>query len=92
MAAANGHLEACKLLLDRGACPNPVDQFGHTPLTYAIKSTRASAELIDLLQNHGAKLPSAEVARARDANRSAMLGKINHLRYYKMAGMSLQVC
>nr|CDS15566.1 Asparaginase glutaminase [Echinococcus granulosus] len=90
VAAANGHMKACRLLLEKGANPNPVDRFGYTPLTHAIRSAKASSELINLLRQYGATLSPVEVTRAREVNHAAMLGKVNQLRFYKMVGMSLQ--
>lgn len=91
MAAWNGHLEACKLLLEKGANPNPADRFGLTPLTDAIWGAKASGELIHFLQSHGAKVPSAEITRTRGANHAALLAQIDNSRNFEMAGMSLQV-
>ncbi|VDM21442.1 unnamed protein product [Hydatigera taeniaeformis] len=90
VAAANGHMRACRLLLEKGANPNSTDRFGYTPLTHAIRSTKASSELINLLRQYGATLSPVEATRAREVNHAAMLGKVNQLQFYKMAGMSLQ--
>ncbi|KAL5112506.1 L-asparaginase [Taenia crassiceps] len=90
VAAANGHMKACRLLLEKGANPNPLDRFGYTPLTHAIRSAKASSELINLLRQYGATLSPVETTRAREVNHAAMLGKVNQLRFYKMVGMSLQ--
>ncbi|VDK38011.1 unnamed protein product [Taenia asiatica] len=90
VAAANGHMKACRLILEKGANPNPADRFGYTPLTYAIRSAKASSELINLLRQYGAMLSPVEATRAREVNHAAMLGKVNQLRFYKVSGMSLQ--
>ncbi|KAM7540974.1 hypothetical protein Aperf_G00000023396 [Anoplocephala perfoliata] len=90
VAAAKGHLEACDLMLKKGANPNLPDRSGLTALSHAIRNSKANERLIDLLLEYGATVCTSESARAREANLAAKLGKVNQLRLYKRAGMSLQ--
>lgn len=59
VAASNGHKEVVQLLLDNGADPNQVDQFGRTPLQEAADSWEGE-ELVKLLLDKGAEIDRAD--------------------------------
>lgn len=62
-AAANGHLECVKLLLDRGAQSSPIFDTGKTPLDF-VRSSKAHYDWVTLGQDSGHYL-HGELFRAR---------------------------
>mmetsp|Transcript_5480 Transcript_5480/g.8080 ORF Transcript_5480/g.8080 Transcript_5480/m.8080 type:complete len:883 (-) Transcript_5480:608-3256(-) len=62
LAAANGRIECCRLLLDRGAAVNVQDRFGRTPLHEAVLG--GHDQVISLLVSNGAQLILPEHAVA----------------------------
>ena len=56
LAAANGHLEVIKFLLNLNVDPNPVDRWGCTPLNDA-----TDKEIIDLLTKNGGKKSEVKI-------------------------------
>lgn len=54
LTALAGNLASCKLLLDRGANPNPHNPDNFTPLHAAARN--GNADLVQLLIDHGARL------------------------------------
>jgi|WetSurMetagenome_2_1015567.scaffolds.fasta_scaffold319658_2 uncharacterized protein len=46
--------DLCRLLLDEGANPNPLDSYGNTPFWRATFSSRGRREIIFLLRERGA--------------------------------------
>ncbi|KAM3179084.1 hypothetical protein ACTXT7_001304 [Hymenolepis weldensis] len=75
VAAASGHYEACELMLKKGANPNLVDRSRLTALSHAIRGSKATEQLIDLLVEYGAIICDSEPLRARETNRAAMQGQ-----------------
>lgn len=91
VAAENGHYQACELMLKKGANPNLPDRSRFTALAHAIRGSKATESLIDLLVEHGASLGDSQALRARAINQAAMSGQVGQLRLYKRLGMTLQV-
>ncbi|VDN97775.1 unnamed protein product [Rodentolepis nana] len=91
IAAANGHYEACELMLKKGANPNLTDRSRLTALSHAIRGSKANKELIDLLVESGALIHDSKSLRARETNQAAMHGQVNQLRLYKHFGLTLQL-
>lgn len=54
MPAMNGDLALMRLLLDKGATPNPIDEDGFTPLMVAVITEDSSLEMVKLLLEKGA--------------------------------------
>ena len=55
-AAASNHVALARLLIDKGADVNTVDEGGFATLTVAAASSDHTAELVNLLLTHGAKV------------------------------------
>ncbi len=53
-AAMSGDLAVARLLLEKGATPNPPDDLGYSPLMHAVLTEASSLELVKLLLEHGA--------------------------------------
>jgi len=60
LAASEGQLECCEYLLSQWADPNPVDRWGGTPLSDAVR--HGHAEIQRLLVSKKGALPSDELA------------------------------
>ncbi|VDK39206.1 unnamed protein product [Taenia asiatica] len=90
VAAGAGAYAACRLMLENGASANVADARGFTPLSYAVRGRKCTPELIKLLRNFGCCLPPIASARAREANIAASGGKLRQLRFYRLAGLTLQ--
>jgi cyclase len=58
LAAQGGHLEVCRLLLERGAVPGHADFAGDEAIHFA--ALGGSQELVELLLEHGAALDPAD--------------------------------
>lgn len=78
-------------MLKKGANPNLVDRSRLTALSHAIRGSKATERLIDLLVEYGAIICDSELLGARETNRAAMQGQVNQLRLYKHVGLTLQV-
>ena len=78
LAAYHGHLEAVRLLLERGADPNQANDKGQTPLAGAV--FKGGVEIIQALLAHGAD-PAAGSPSAVDA--AAMFGKLDLLELFR---------
>lgn len=78
-AAADGHLEVCELLLDRGANVNATQHGGHTALhTAAFRGDRSLAELLlrhgaDAFEKNDEGQTPADIARSRGSSQLAAL-------------------
>ena len=59
MAAANGHLAICRLLIDKGAQVEAKDSIGWTPLHLA--ALRGHVEIVRLLCDHGADVEARTI-------------------------------
>jgi ankyrin repeat protein len=68
-AAGSGDAATVQLLLERGADPNAVGEFGFTPL-HAAAST-GDLEIIELLVHAGARRPSTEAVLPSEIARTA---------------------
>ncbi len=53
-AAMSGDLALARLLLDKGATPNPPDDLGYSPLMHAVLTEASSLDVVKLLLEHGA--------------------------------------
>lgn len=91
VAAGAGAYAACRLMLENGASANIADARGFTPLSYAVRGRKCTPALIRLLRHFGCRLPHITSARAREANIAASSGKLRQLRFYRLAGLTLQV-
>jgi hypothetical protein len=58
IAACKGHLDICRLLIDKGAQVNTKDEVGSTPLHYAAMHGRI--EIVRLLCDHGADIEASD--------------------------------
>nr|CDS29446.1 Ankyrin [Hymenolepis microstoma] len=90
VAAGAGAIGSCRLMLENGVNANVVDKRGFTPLSWAVCSPNASASLIKLMRKFGCRFSSITSARARETNDAALAGKINRLKFYQLAGLSLK--
>ncbi|VDM17239.1 unnamed protein product [Hydatigera taeniaeformis] len=90
VAAGAGAYAACRLMLENGASANIADTRGFTPLSYAVRGRHCTPALISLLRHFGCRLPHITSARAREANLAASSGKLRQLRFYRLAGLTLQ--
>ena len=53
-AAMSGDLAVARLLLEKGATPNPPDDLGYSPLMHAVLTEASSLDVVKLLLEHGA--------------------------------------
>ncbi len=77
-------------MLESGANPNVVDSKGYTPLSFAVRGRNCTPALVTLLRRYNCQLPVIDSARAKEANIAARLGRVQQLRFYKLAGLTLQ--
>ncbi|VDP82361.1 unnamed protein product [Echinostoma caproni] len=89
-ATLHGNYEATRFLLEHSVAVHTKDMWGWTPLECAIRSPRASPELIRLLLDAGARLSSADLKISRGISLAAAAGDINRLRLYRLAGCALE--
>ncbi|VDO07118.1 unnamed protein product [Rodentolepis nana] len=90
VAAGAGALGSCRLMLENGVNANVVDKRGFTPLSWAVRSPNATVPLIKLMRKFGCRFSSITSARARETNGAARAGRINQLKFYRLAGLSLK--
>lgn len=90
VAAGAGAYAACRLMLENGVSANIADARGFTPLSYAVRGRNCTPALISLLLHFGCRLPHIASARAREANIAASNGRLKQLRFYRLAGLTLQ--
>ena len=64
IAAAEGHLEATRFLLDHKAQVNPRDRWGQTPMNDALRGD--DQELLSLLKAHGGEPSEDEISSASE--------------------------
>ena len=53
-AAMSGDFAVARLLLEKGATPNPPDDLGYSPLMHAVLTEASSLDVVKLLLEHGA--------------------------------------
>ncbi|CDS35712.1 Ankyrin [Echinococcus multilocularis] len=90
VAAGAGAYAACRLMLENGVSANVADARGFTPLSYAVRARNCTPALISMLLQFGCRLPHIVSARAREANIAASNGRLKQLRFYRLAGLTLQ--
>ncbi|KAM3173253.1 hypothetical protein ACTXT7_012875 [Hymenolepis weldensis] len=90
IAAGAGALRSCRLMLENGVNANVVDKRGFTPLSWAVRGTNVTVSLIRLMTKYGCHFSTITSARARETNAAAGAGRINQLKFYRLAGLSLQ--
>ncbi|VDD79356.1 unnamed protein product [Mesocestoides corti] len=90
LAAGSGAYAACRLMLESGTNPNVVDARGYTPLSFAVRGNNCTPALIRLLRLHNCQFPPLDSAKAKETNTAASLGRIQQLRFYRLAGLTLQ--
>ncbi|VDL18931.1 unnamed protein product [Hymenolepis diminuta] len=90
IAAGAGALRSCRLMLKNGVNANVVDKRGFTPLSWAVRGINVTVSLIRLMTKYGCHFSSITSARARETNAAAGAGRINQLKFYRLAGLSLQ--
>ena len=74
-AACNGHLDICRLLIDKGAEVTANDRSGDTPLHYA--AILGHVEIVRLLCNHGADAEARDDSGERPVHWAANNGHIS---------------
>ena len=75
IAACNGHLDICRLLIDKGAQVTAKDDYGRTPLHYA--AMRGHVEIARLFCNHGADVEARDRWGYRTLHLAANNGHIS---------------
>ena len=70
-AAMSGNVAVARLLLEKGATPNPPDDLGYTPLMQAVLTEASSLELVKLLLEKGADAK----AKAKDGLTALIFAK-----------------
>lgn len=78
MAAAGGHVEAARVLLAAGACPNLASNCGTTPLMSAAEV--GQVEMIEWLARHGADVAARDGNGKTVLHRAAKAGKLEVVR------------
>ena len=74
IAAENGHLSICRLLLDKRAQVDAIDSCGMTPLLWT--ALRGRVEIVRLLCDHGADVEAYDDGGCRPLHLAAMNGHI----------------
>jgi len=74
-AAFNGHLDVCRLLIDKGAHIEAKDRYGRTPLHFA--AGRGHHEIARLLCDRGAEIEARTNSRWRPLHYAANSGNIS---------------
>ena len=74
-AARNGHLDICRLLLDKGAKVEAKNSDGWTPLHYAARNDHI--EIVRLLCDRGADVEACSNDGRRPLHTAAMNGRIS---------------
>jgi ankyrin repeat protein len=74
-AALYGHVDTCRLLIDKGAQVNAKDFYGCTPLHWAAE--RGHIEIVRLLCDHGADIEARYIFGLRPLHRTARNGHIS---------------
>lgn len=90
-AALHGNYDATKFLLEHSVAVHTKDLWGWNPLECAIRSQRATPELVQLLLDAGARLCSADLKISRGITLAAAAGDIKRLQLYRLAGCALDV-
>ena len=75
IAASNGHLDICRLLIDKGAQMEAKNSFGRTPLHCA--SYQGHDDIARLLCDHGADVEARINGGWRPVHLAAMYGHIS---------------
>ena len=75
IAADNGHLDICRLLLDKGAQVEAKDNRGCTPLHWAARE--GYVEIVRLLCDRGADVEAHDNDGRRPLHRAALYGHIS---------------
>jgi ankyrin repeat protein len=70
LAAANGHLEFVKVLMNQGAAVDITHQFSETPLSTAAKN--GHEEVIQAMLNHGANINNLDNKGATPLHAAAL--------------------
>ena len=87
IASRGAHTDAVRLLLNRGAFPDAVDDFFNTPLIYATASPRPSAAaVVRMLLNAGANVEAAGEHGTRALMNASRTGNVEVLRVLLAAG------
>ena len=74
-AAFNGHLDVCRLLIDKGAHIEAKNRYGRTPLHYA--AANGHHEIVRLLYDLGADIEARDDEGCRSLHYSAYNGRIS---------------
>ena len=74
-AAWNGHLDICRLLIDKGAQQEAKDSIGWTPLHWA--ADQGHVEIVRLLCDRGADVEARGFSGERPLHTAAMYGHIS---------------
>jgi len=74
-AAFNGHLDVCRLLIDKGAHIEAKNRYGRTPLHYA--AANGHLEIVRLLYDLGADIEARDDEGCRSLHYSAYNGRIS---------------
>ena len=74
-AAFNGHLDVCRLLIDKGAHIEAKNRYGRTPLHYA--AANGHLEIVRLLCDRGADIEAHDDDGCRSLHYSAYYGHIS---------------
>jgi len=74
-AAWNGHLDICRLLIDKGAQVTVKNEYGWTPLHFA--ADRGHVEIVRLLCDHGADVEARINIGSRPLHFAACYGHIS---------------
>ena len=75
IAAENGHLDICRLLIDKGAQVTAKNRGGWTPLHCAAR--KGHVEIVCLLCDHGADVEARTINGRRPLHYAAYLGRIS---------------
>ena len=73
-ASYNGHLDICRLLLDKGAQLEAKDRYGNTPLHRA--ADRGHVEIVRLLCDRGSDVEARDISGWRPLHDAASNGRI----------------